>query len=261
MPDRRFIDANGIRLSYFDYGGSGKPLLMLHGHYSCARSFAWLAEQLHDRWRVVTIDQRGHGWSDHTEDYSREAYVSDTAVFIEKLGIAQAVVLGHSLGGLNAYQLAAKRPELVQALVIEDVGAVVPIFPPATEGWPLRFRNMGQVQDWAAEKGFKEDAYFQESLVEYPDGWGFRFDYDRVDRSMRQIAGDWWQDWLGSKCPALLLHGHRSWVLNTDHAREMAGRRPGTSLVEFPECGHTIHDEEPGGFYRAVAGFLERFHK
>jgi len=256
MSDRQFIDVNGIRLSYFDYGGSGKPLVALHGHYGCARSLAWLAELLHDRWRVISLDQRGHGWSDQPEDYSRGAYIADIAGVIEKLDLAPAVVLGHSLGGLNAYQLAAKRPELVRALVIEDIGAIVPTFPLATEGWPLRFRNMRQVQDWAMGKGFKDDTYFQESLVEYLDGWGFRFDYDRIDRSTRQIAGDWWQDWLGSKCPALLLHGHRSWVLDTDHAREMVARRPNTKLAEFPDCGHTIHDEGPEEFYRTVDEFL-----
>lgn len=256
MPVRQFVDLDGVRLSYIDYGGKGEPLLALHGHYACARSFAGLAEALHDQWRVIALDQRGHGWSDQPDDYSREAYVRDAAAFMRELNLGPAVVLGHSLGGLNAYQLAAWQPELVKALIIEDIGAVVPEFGPATEGWPVRFDSMRHVLEWAEEKGFKNDSYFQESLVEFPDGWGFRFDYDKLARSMKLIGGDWWQDWLASKCPALLIHGHRSWVLETAHTREMAARRPDVKLVEFPGCGHTIHDEEPEKFHGAVAEFL-----
>jgi pimeloyl-ACP methyl ester carboxylesterase len=258
MPRREFVDLNGVRLSYIDYGGKGEPLVALHGHYACARSFAGLAEALCGKWRVIALDQRGHGWSDQPEDYSREAYVSDAAAFIQKLGLRRVVVLGHSLGGLNAYQLAAWHPELVKALIIEDIGAVVPEFGPATEGWPLRFDSMRHVQEWTEQKGFKDDAYFQESLVEYPDGWGFRFDYEKLALSMRLIGGDWWRDWLASTCPALLIHGHKSWVLETGHAREMAAKRPDTKLIEFPDCGHTIHDAAPGEFYKAVSGFLEK---
>ena len=257
MPQRQFTNLNGIRLSYIDYGGKGEPLLALHGHYGCARSFAGLAEALQDRWRVIALDQRGHGWSDQPVDYTREAYVADVAEFITKLNLAPVVVLGHSLGGLNAYQLAARRPELVKALIVEDIGALVPEFAPATVGWPLRFRNLRQVLDWSEQMGFKNDAYFLESLIEYQDGWGFRFDYEKLGRSMKLIGGDWWQDWLASTCPALLLHGHRSWVMETGQAREMVARRPHTQLVEFPGCGHTIHDEEPGNFNQAVAGFLD----
>ncbi len=256
MASRTFIDINGIRLSYLDFGGGGNPLLALHGHYGCARMFAGLAEALGDKWRVIALDQRGHGWSDHPGDYSRTAYIDDVAAFVGQLGLAPVLVLGHSLGGLNAYQLAARRPGLVKAMIVEDIGAVIPDFPSATEGWPRRFSNLKELMQWADQKGYKDDTYFLESLIEYPDGWGFRFDYEMIDRSMSLIAGDWWQDWLATTCPALLLHGHRSWVLETGHAREMAARRPNTRLIEFPGSGHTIHDELPDEYIKAVKAFL-----
>jgi pimeloyl-ACP methyl ester carboxylesterase len=256
MAGRTSGNVNGIRLSYVDFGGNGNPLLALHGHYGCASMFAGLAEALGDKWRVIALDQRGHGWSEQPDDYSRAAYVDDVAAFIGQLGLAHAVVLGHSLGGLNAYQLAAWRPGLVKAMIVEDIGAVIPDFPSATEGWHRRVRSLKELMQWADQKGYKNDTYFLESLIEYPDGWGFRFDYEKIARSMRLIAGDWWQDWLATTCPTLLLHGHKSWVLETGHAREMAARRPNTRLIEFPDCGHTIHDEKPDGFFTAVKEFL-----
>jgi esterase len=255
MPERKFVEANGIRLSYIDFGGNGKPLLALHGTYGSCRTFAGLAEALGDRWRVIALDQRGHGWSDQPDDYSREAYVNDIAAFIRQAGIAPAVVLGHSLGGLNAYQLAARHPELVRAIIVEDIGADIPVFDPLRD-WPLRFDNISRLFEWLEQQGYSHDQYFLESLIEYPDGWGFRFDHAKMGVSLRMLAGDWWQDWLASRCPALLLHGHRSWVLETSHARDMAARRQNTRLIEFPECGHTIHNEKPGEFNHAVEQFL-----
>ena len=259
MSVRRFLTVNGVRLACIDFGGGGEPLLALHGHFSCARTFAGLAEALQGRWRVVAPDQRGHGWSDSPGDYSREAYVADAVALIRRFQLAPAVVLGHSLGGLNAYQLAAWHPELVRALIVEEIGAVMPAdeLTCATADWPERFPSVRSVLDLLAAKGVANPTYFLESLVEHKEGWAFRFQYDHLHRSRQLLRGDWWADWLSSTCPALLLHGHKSWALTTKQAREMAARRPNTQLVEFPECGHTIHDEDPAGFQRAVESFLD----
>lgn len=61
MAHKQFVVVNSVRLAYIDFGGNGAPLLALHGHYSCGRTFAGLAEALGQRWRVVALDQRGHG--------------------------------------------------------------------------------------------------------------------------------------------------------------------------------------------------------
>lgn len=150
---RKSLHINGLRLSYIDFGGAGRPLLALHGHYGNGRMFSGLADALRESWHIISLDQRGHGWSDKPEDYSREAYVSDVELTIETLGIAPAVVLGHSLGGLNAYQLAARRPDLVSALVVEDIGAQIPALPIPTVGWPERFDSLRAMSDWFIARG------------------------------------------------------------------------------------------------------------
>lgn len=256
MTQRKHLKVNGVRLSYIDFGGTGAPVLALHGHYSCARTFAGLADALFDRYRLVALDQRGHGWSDSPNDYSRKAYVTDAAAVIRTLDLSPAVVLGHSLGGVNAYQLAARYPELVRALVVEDIGAEVHDTLPSEEVWPERFESFRAARDFLTKRGYANGTYFLESVAEYEDGWGFRFSQDRMFRSRQMLNGDWWRDWLASACPALLLHGRKSWAVSTAHIREMASRRPNTRLIEFPDCGHTIHDEDPIRFHRAVEEFL-----
>jgi len=258
MAHRKSLAINGIHLSYLEFGGSGTPLLALHGHFGCARMFAGLADSLHQEWRIIALDQRGHGWSDKPTDYSRGAYIKDLRKVIETLELAPVVLLGHSLGGLNAYQLAAQRPDLVRAMIVEDMGAKtneIPIFMP---DWPVRFDTINQVLDFLKSKELDKDTYFLESLIEHSDGWGFQFQYDQMINSQQLVHGDWSQDWSASTCPALLLHGHKSWVLTTEHAREMANCRPNTWLVEFPDAGHTIHDEQPKEFYATVKNFLDK---
>ncbi len=258
MSTRNFVTINGIRLSYIDFGGNGAPLLALHGHYGCARMFSRLAEALRPEWRTIALDQRGHGWSDKPDDYSRAAYVYDLVEIIDKLNLAPTVVLGHSLGGVNAYQLAAKFPEFVRAMIIEDIGADtsdVPIFIP---DWPVRFDSIYHLLSFMKSRDLDKDSYYLESLIEYPDGWGFQFLYDQMINSEQLLNGNWTEDWHTSKCPALLLHGHKSWVLKTEHAREIAKSRPNTWLVEFPNSGHTIHDDESEEFNKTVKIFLDR---
>ncbi|WP_333755273.1 alpha/beta fold hydrolase [Streptomyces sp. IBSBF 3352] len=83
-------------------------------------------------------DQRGHGFSDRGPDFSREGYIADATALLTHLGLERPVVLGHSLGGVNAYQFAARHPGLVRALVIEDIGTEIDDDLSFCLSWPHR---------------------------------------------------------------------------------------------------------------------------
>ncbi len=256
MYTRHSHEINGKRISYLDYQGSGSPLVALHGHFGRDTMFSGLSEALGSAWRVISFDQQGHGWSDQSGDYSRASYIQDIVELINMLDIGPVVLYGHSLGGVNAYQVAAQYPQLVRAIIVEDIGAVVNDDLSFILDWPERFSTVRSFRNFLKERGFNDDTYFLESLVEYSDGWGLRFNYQDMVLSQQLLNGDHWEDWLASKCPALLLHGHKTWVMTTEHAREMKLRRPNTELIEFPESGHTIRDDKPLELYQAVKDFL-----
>jgi len=93
---------DGLTLSYLDAGGTAPVLIALPSHWMEAVTFAPLAKALAPAWRVVALDQRGHGYSDHAprdRGYTRDAYLSDVAALYAHLGIDTAVLLGNSLGG------------------------------------------------------------------------------------------------------------------------------------------------------------------
>ncbi|MFD3543649.1 alpha/beta fold hydrolase [Streptomyces sp. NPDC058662] len=218
---------DGRRLAYTDFGGPGAPLLALHAHFESGGSFERLAREVGPAWRVIALDQRGHGESDRAAEYTREGYVADGALVLEELGLGPAVVLGHALGGVNAYQLAARRPDLVRAVVVGDVGAVVEDDLSFARRWPAR---AGTRAGFLAGVG-SAAASLGGSLREYPDGWGTACVVEDVVESQRELNGDHWADWLGVRRPTLLVRGDRSGVLSAELAREMTVRRAGVRLV------------------------------
>jgi pimeloyl-ACP methyl ester carboxylesterase len=116
-----YADVNGLSL-YYEEHGSGEPLVLLHGGISAGEMFAPLLPQLAAQRRVITVDLQGHG---HTADVDRplrpESMADDIAALIEHLGLANADVLGYSLGGLVALRTAIQHPQLVRRLVLVSV--------------------------------------------------------------------------------------------------------------------------------------------
>ncbi|MEV4410645.1 alpha/beta hydrolase [Catellatospora sp. NPDC049609] len=251
LPEPRDLDLGGRRLSYRDFG-SGRPVLALHGLFSEGRAFARLAAALAPRWRVIAPDQRGHGWSDPAPPYTREGFLGDIVALLDHLGIARLPIVGHSLGGANAYQLAARRPDRVSALVVADVGAVIEADLSFARAWPRRAATREQFLDGLGFLG----PYLVDGVCEHPDGWGLSCRVEEALDTQQLLNGDHWADWLAVCCPTLLIAGSDSFVLSADHAAEMVAKLPRASLTVLPG-GHFVHDDDEAGFAAAVRSFLD----
>ena len=243
---------DGLTLSYLDNGGDGPVLVALHGHWMEAVTFAPLAARLAPAWRVVALDQRGHGDSDHAPSYTRDAYLGDLGALIAHLGIDLVALLGHSLGGVNAYQFAARHPDRVRGLVVEDIGAVVAADVDFVLGWAGTFPTREQLGE---RVGPRFQPYLEDSFRETSGGWRLAFDPQDMVTSQLELNGDHWVDWLAADCPALLIRGDDSRLTTAEHLGEMAARRPNTRLVTL-HGGHVVHTDDPVAFGDAVAGFL-----
>jgi esterase len=252
-------------VAWADYGGPGHPLLALHGTFGRGAVFAEIARQLYGRVRVIAPDLRGHGHSARADDYSADAFVSDAAAFVKHLGLGPLPVLGHSRGGIVAYQLAARHPESVTRLLIEDVGPVMrrpEVAHPVLDvrGWPRTAATREELGAAIEAAGVPDSGYFLESAEPEDTGdgrrWRLLFDWDDMMAVQEGGVGDWWSDWLASRCPALVMRGAGSTMLPIGLAREMTRRRPGTRLLEFEGAGHWIHDDAPAAVAEAIATAL-----
>jgi pimeloyl-ACP methyl ester carboxylesterase len=205
------LQRDGARLWAADYGGNGPPALLLHGLLGHAREWDATAEWLTRTHRVVALDQRGHGRSERQPaDVSPEAFGADAEGWIEHLGLAPAVVVGQSLGGLTALRLAARRPALMRALVVcEATPAADPEGGAAVRGWlagwPVPFASAT-----AARAFFGGDSLFARAwtagLEQRDDGLHPAFDADVLLAALSQAeARDAWAEWSTIRCPALIV--------------------------------------------------------
>ncbi|MER5933756.1 alpha/beta hydrolase [Streptomyces sp. NPDC002054] len=255
---RHTLTIDGRALSYLDFGGAGRPLLALHGGLSEGLLYADLAARLGDGWRVIAPDQRGHGESDRATAYDRAGYLADLVALLEYLGFSPLPVIGHSLGGLNAFHLAAERPDLVSALVVIDSGVVFPEDAPNPVGFlagvpytaPTREELITACGTWGP--------VVAPALRPLPGDTGWRLPFHPQDTldTVEAARGDHWQTWLGSSCPALLVHGRRSEALPQELADAMTAARPKTSYAGL-DTGHVVPVEDPAGLAAAVGDFLK----
>jgi pimeloyl-ACP methyl ester carboxylesterase len=123
-----FLNRDGVRLAYVEQGSGSPPMLFVHGWTCDHTHFAPQAEHFASRHRVVSVDLRGHGESDKPEQqYTMAGFADDLAWLCQQLDIDRPVVVGHSMGGVIAFEMAARHPDQVGAVVAVDS----PLVPPA----------------------------------------------------------------------------------------------------------------------------------
>lgn len=253
---REGFEIDGRKLSYLDFGGTGRVVVALHGHMSDGASFAGLAERLGAGWRVIALDQRGHGDSDRAVEYTRAGYVADIGALLDHLKLDSVVLVGHSLGGINAYQFAARHPERVTAFVDADG----PVSLGLDGHNPLQF--IEQLPYEAPTRTELVDAlgpmaaHFGALVRERADGsWSLPFHPSDIVASENLVHGDHWADWTASSSPALLIRAAHG-VIPREQAEAMVARRPGTRMVEL-DTDHFVYAADPDGFAEAVEEFLD----
>src|SRR5690606_6979342 len=195
--------ADGVRLAAWEFGdppktaaadrddggegtGGAGGVLLLHGLMGRASHWASTARWLSERYRAVALDQRGHGRSEKPPRaaFSRDAYVDDAEAALEQLGLGPAVLIGHAMGALTAWQLAAKRPDLVRGVVVCDMrasalgAAYQREWAAWFQAWPVPFATLADVRKWFGEDdpwvkrpNPARGAFYAEVMAEAPDGW------------------------------------------------------------------------------------------
>jgi len=284
QPEDRWVDLNGIRFHYLDWGNAHLPhLVLLHGGSLTAHTWDMAALLLRDRYHVVALDQRGHGDSGWTPEAqlgtpNSDLMLADTEAFIDHLGYEQFFLCGHSMGSHNAIRYAAKHPERPDALIIVDSGPAVML-----EGRQdmEAFRNetetMSRFEDFL-DRAVKfnpqrKPAHLRYSLLHslkrVEDGWTWKQDHrprpadaiplperwaaEREERSHRMKA-----DLAAYTRPTLLFRGEISRTFSAEAAREAMGVIPDGELVLIPRAGHSVQGDNPRDLARALDAFLTR---
>ena len=236
-----------------EFGGSGRGIVLLHGLMSRASTWWTVAQWLKPYGRVVAPDARGHGRNPRRGPFRTEDFAADAAAVIEERGLGPAVVIGHSMGGLHAWALAAARPDLVAAVVVEDVvpdnrGRTVDEWRWYFDAWPV-FESLAHV------RSVVDVPRVEELFEERDDGWHL---IARME-DLYEIAAEWgersyWDLVDAVRCPMLVVEAGRG-GMRPGQMEEVA-RRTGASYLLVPESGHVVHDQAPEVYRGAVEAFL-----
>jgi pimeloyl-ACP methyl ester carboxylesterase len=241
-----------------EFGGEGPGILLLHGLMGRARTWWRVAHWLTGYGRVVGWDARAHGRNPQREAAATEDFVADAARVIRELDLGPAIVIGHSMGGLHAFALAAEHPELVRAVVVEDMapdqrGRTSTAWRAHFDSWPVPFVSIGAVREFFGAQG----DYFAECFSETADGYRLTANLS----ALYEIAEEWgrrdyWSFAERVRCPALVIEAEHT-VMPAGQQAELARRMPGEARhVVAPGAGHVVHDDAPAFYRGAVEAFL-----
>lgn len=240
-------------------GGRGTPLVLVHGLMgrgsTWTRQLPWLTR----RGAVYTYDAPWHRGREVADPYpiSTERFVDDLVAAVSVLG-GPVTLIGHSMGALHSWCLAAARPDLVEGIVVEDMapdfrGRTTGPWEPWLHALPVEFHTAAEVYD---EFGPVAGQYFLEAFDRTETGWRLHGHTRHwIDIAAEWGTRDYWRQWREVRAPVLLMEAGNS-VTPAGQMRRMRETGHRATYLHVPGAGHLIHDERPQVYREAVESFL-----
>ncbi len=281
QPEDHWVELNGIRFHYLDWGNPHlPPVVLLHGGSLTAHTWDMAALLLRDRYHLIALDQRGHGDTDWTPEDQLDRdnaalMLEDTRQFIDHLGYDRFTLVGMSMGGMNTIRYAARYPERLDAVGIVDVA-------PETmregqiemEQFRAETETLAQFDDFLnrairfmPHRAPEHLRYsLTHSLKPTENGWTWKQDHrrrtlpaisDEEQAAARAAAAEsLWSDVRAIRAPSILFRGENSKILSDEVAQRTVAAMPNARLVVIPRATHNVHSDNPGDFATALDAFL-----
>ena len=278
-PRDEYVEANGLRFHYREWGDTRTrhAVIMLHGYTETCEVWSDVAGDLAREFRVIALDQRGHGKTDRASDhdYTRATQVEDLEAIIEALGLRSVTLIGHSLGGANAICYAAENPEMVTALVVIETapevlrsgieqlrrllatGSSYPSFADAVESFRefLPYATTEQVE-----------RRVMASLTANDDGV-YTWDFDPIlrdplsrppdaDPGQRRLS-DLWDCADRLQCPTMIVRGQETDMLTPEAIQRLHRRVSGSRVSLIEDAGHSVPTDQPAALSLNIREFLQ----
>ena len=271
-PADQYVEVNGLNIHYVDWGGnSNRNLLLVHGQGSNAHNWDHIAAALREEFRVLALDQRGHGDSDHTrEGYAVTAFGSDLASFAEKVGIVPYDYCGASLGARNGIVYAGDHSDHLKHFVCLDYGPEMSVSSARNQinGMNRQILGWRNIEEYV-ELQLQDNPRPSEDYYRNQARHGLRLNYagkyvSKHDPEMFWINGGFgvreipylWEQWAKIRCPILELKGAESDFLSPEIQARMKETQPRLQFIEVPDSGHGISADNPDFLLRELRRFF-----
>lgn len=276
----RIRGSQDLELHVLEWSQEGVPLVLLHGHGNEAHLWDDFVPSVAEHYRVLAVDQRGHGDSDWDEEgrYDPETMADDLEAILTHFEIDRFVLIGFSMGGRVSMAFGGRHPERLAGLVLVDIAPELdargiarignemseqraPVFTSVEEYARMLSLNYPAGQPAALQRMAKyglrqrEDGLYEMKMD--PKLRGERPDDDESKRAEEQFIQKQWDALAQLPCPTLVVRGAASDILAPDTADKMVDEvlQNGT-LAIVPQAAHSVATDNPEGFEKAVCAFV-----
>jgi len=246
--------------------GEGQPLIILHGLFGMGDNWKTLANRFSEKYQVHIVDQRNHGRSFHSDEFTYELMVEDLLFYINHHNLDKVHLLGHSMGGKTVMLFAVEYDEKVDKIIIADIAPR--FYPPhhqfiiealnAVDFKKVRSRDEIEriFEKFIPEAGIRQ--FLAKNVYRKTrDEFAYRFNlecltdcFDEVGVGLPPIS-----QFYGE---ALFLKGENSGYISKEDEQLIATHFPKSEIKIVKEAGHWLHAENPEDFYNYIMSFLEK---
>ncbi len=248
---------------FFRKAGTGKPLIILHGLFGSSDNWFSLSKVFSEQFTVYTIDQRNHGQSPQSDDFNYRLLTEDMEQFLTEHSIENPIIIGHSMGGKTAMNLAIKRPELVSDLIVVDI---VPKYYPVHHAQilaglksislpNLHSRNEADslLANYVPEADVRQ--FLLKNLTRDNKGnFEWRINLPAIDNHIEEMGEGLQYSGTFSK-PTLFIKGARSSYFKEGDDTLIRQLFP-SAKIETLDTGHWVQAEKPQEFVSIVLNHL-----
>jgi len=250
---------------FYRRSGSGKPLLILHGLFGLSDNWAGLSKFFAEKYDTILVDLRNHGQSPHDAVFNYQSMAADVAALIHKLELNDVYLIGHSMGGKVAMELARQSPELIQKMIIADIGTKY--YPPHHQSimkalFSVDLSNLkSRKQAEEMMSPFISNLGVMQFLLKNlfwpkPEVMAWRFNLKAIAEQIEEV-GKALENNVIIDIPTLFIRGELSdYILDQDWD-SVQTQFPNAQLQTIEKAGHWLHAEQPQSFYHAVIHFFK----
>jgi pimeloyl-ACP methyl ester carboxylesterase len=253
-----------MQLNYKVFG-EGDPVLILHGMFGTLDNWQTIAKKLADHFMVFIIDLRNHGRSPHSDDFDYAIMANDIQEFMESNWIYEAYVVGHSMGGKVAMQLASENPDLVKKLVLVDIAPKVYVGNHQTIFEALFSLDLDQLtsrkeadqllQERIDSYGVRQFILKNLSINKKTQSYEWKMNLPVIHRAYQEILGKGNLS-TSFENPTLFVKGAESNYILLEEFESYKTYFPNATLETVDKAGHWVHAEQPKVFLAILTNFL-----
>lgn len=244
--------------------GSGQPMVILHGLLGTLDNWITLGRQFSENFTVYLVDLRNHGLSPHSEEFTYDAMMQDVMELFEAEGIKKPILLGHSMGGKVAMNLALNSPESIEKLIVADIDAkayhvqheqilkglnALPI-----DKISSRKDADDELAKYVDEFGIRQ--FLLKNLDRTSDGFSWKMNLPVITRDIEKVGIE-----IGKgqsvDLPSLFIRGANSNYIKDENWTALKEKFPKAELKTIENAGHWLHAEKPEEFYKIVMDFVK----